>query len=59
MMQISVTPMIWVQNQLVGAIYGQSVALECHSEASPKAINFWTREKGEMITDSENLIHVN
>ncbi|XP_077296165.1 lachesin-like [Arctopsyche grandis] len=52
-LNIQFTPMIWVQNQLVGAIYGHSVALECHSEASPKAINYWTREKGEMITNND------
>lgn len=41
--------MIWVQNQLVGAIEGQRMTLECHSEAYPKSINYWTREKGEIV----------
>jgi hypothetical protein len=42
--------MIWVQNQLVGAYEGQRMTLECHSEAYPKSINYWTRgEKGEII----------
>ncbi|XP_075210390.1 opioid-binding protein/cell adhesion molecule homolog [Lycorma delicatula] len=43
-------PMIWIQNQLVGAREGQQMTLECHSEAFPKSINYWTRENGEIIT---------
>lgn len=41
--------MIWVQNQLVGAYEGQRITLECQSEAYPKSINYWTREKGEIV----------
>ena len=33
--------MISVQNQLVGASIGQTVTLDCHSEAYPKSINYW------------------
>jgi hypothetical protein len=44
-----VPPMIWVQNQLVGAFEGQRLSLECHSEAYPKSINYWTREKGDIV----------
>lgn len=46
---ISVPPMIWIQNQLVGAVEGNSLTLECNSEAYPKSINYWTREKGEIV----------
>jgi len=49
----SVPPMIWIQNQLVGAYEGQQMTLECHSEAYPKSINYWTREKGEIIAQGE------
>jgi hypothetical protein len=45
----SVPPMIWIQNQLIGAYVGQSLTLECLSEAHPKSINYWTREAGEII----------
>lgn len=41
--------MIWVQNQLIGAYEGQRMTLECHSEAFPQSINYWTREKGEIV----------
>lgn len=49
---ILVPPMIWVQNQLVGAYEGQRITLECQSEAYPKSINYWTREKGEIVPQS-------
>ncbi|XP_022905097.1 neurotrimin-like [Onthophagus taurus] len=42
-------PMIWIQNQMVGAYEGQQVTLECHSEAYPKPINYWTTDKGEIV----------
>ncbi|XP_070489902.1 neurotrimin-like [Chironomus tepperi] len=42
-------PMISVANQLVGAYEGQKVTLECHSEAFPKSINYFMREKGEIV----------
>ncbi|KAJ8866444.1 hypothetical protein PR048_032287 [Dryococelus australis] len=48
-----VPPMIWIQNQLVGAQEGQEMTLECHSEAYPKSINYWTREKGEIIAQGK------
>jgi hypothetical protein len=43
----AVHPLIQVPNQLVGAPKGTDVTLQCHVEASPKAINYWTRESGE------------
>ncbi|KAJ9579997.1 hypothetical protein L9F63_004380, partial [Diploptera punctata] len=49
MLIVHFPPMIWIQNQLVGAYEGQQMTLECHSEAYPKSINYWTREKGEII----------
>uniref|UniRef100_A0A1B0CN08 Putative opioid-binding protein/cell adhesion molecule n=1 Tax=Lutzomyia longipalpis TaxID=7200 RepID=A0A1B0CN08_LUTLO len=49
MLIIHFPPMIWVQNQLVGALEGQKITLECQSEAYPKSINYWTREKGEIV----------
>lgn len=48
----AVPPSIWIQYQLVGAYDGQQITLECHSEAYPKSINYWTRDKGEIIPHS-------
>ncbi|XP_052127694.1 lachesin-like [Frankliniella occidentalis] len=42
-------PMITIPNQLVGAVQGQNLTLECLSEAFPKSINYWTRN-GEIVT---------
>lgn len=36
-------------NQLVGAYEGQQIKLECHSEAFPKSINYWMKEKGDIV----------
>lgn len=48
---LTVPPMIWIQNQLVGAQEGQSVTLECMSEAYPKSIDYWTKDKGTIISN--------
>lgn len=49
----AVPPMIWIQNQLVGAMEGQQITLECHSEAYPKSINYWTKDSGNIISQGE------
>ncbi|KAK7573417.1 hypothetical protein V9T40_010608 [Parthenolecanium corni] len=43
-------PMVWIQNQLVGAHLEQQITMECHSEAFPKSINIWKREGGDTIS---------
>ncbi|XP_060848719.1 lachesin-like isoform X1 [Rhopalosiphum padi] len=51
MLIIQFPPMIWIQNQLVGAQEGQSVTLECTSEAYPKSIEYWTKDKTTIISN--------
>lgn len=41
--------MIWIQNQLVGAATEQNITLECQSEAFPKSLNYWAKEKVAII----------
>lgn len=41
--------MLSIPNQLEGAYAGQDVLLECHTEAYPASINYWTTERGDMI----------
>ncbi|XP_050440685.1 neurotrimin-like isoform X2 [Adelges cooleyi] len=53
MLVVNFPPMIWIKNQLIGAAVGQSLTLECLSEAYPKSINYWTREAGEIIAHGE------
>uniref|UniRef100_A0A182R1D7 Ig-like domain-containing protein n=1 Tax=Anopheles farauti TaxID=69004 RepID=A0A182R1D7_9DIPT len=45
-------PVIQVPNQLVGAPLGTDVTIECQIEASPKSINYWVKDTGEMIVSS-------
>lgn len=45
----TVPPMLSIPNQLEGAYAGQDVILECHTEAYPASINYWTTERGDMI----------
>ncbi|XP_024085990.1 neurotrimin-like [Cimex lectularius] len=51
MLIVHFPPMIWIQNQLVGAMEGEQMTLECNSEAYPKSINYWTSEKGGIISN--------
>ncbi|XP_002021688.2 cell adhesion molecule 2 [Drosophila persimilis] len=43
MLIVHFPPMIWIQNQLVGAALQQNITLECQSEAYPKSINYWMK----------------
>ncbi|ETN64087.1 muscle M-line assembly protein unc-89 [Anopheles darlingi] len=45
-------PVIQVPNQLVGAPLATDVTIECQVEASPKSINYWVKDTGEMIVSS-------
>ncbi|XP_049821742.1 limbic system-associated membrane protein-like [Aethina tumida] len=49
MLIVQFPPSVWIQYQLIGAYDAQQITLECHSEAFPKSINYWTRDKGEII----------
>lgn len=46
---LTVPPMLSIPNQLEGAYVSQDVVLECHTEAYPASINYWTTERGDMI----------
>ncbi|XP_029660501.1 lachesin-like [Formica exsecta] len=45
--------MLSIPNQLEGAYIGQDVTLECHTEAYPNSINYWTTERGDMIVSGD------
>ncbi|XP_054277290.1 neurotrimin-like isoform X2 [Macrosteles quadrilineatus] len=45
-------PMLWIPHQLVGVPPGYNVTLECHTEAHPTSLNYWTRKDNHMIHDS-------
>jgi hypothetical protein len=48
--------MLSIPNQLEGAYVGQDVMLECHTEAYPASINYWTTERGDMIISGEKMV---
>ncbi|XP_076395702.1 neurotrimin isoform X2 [Megachile rotundata] len=47
-------PMVWIENQLVGAYEDQRLTLECRSEAHPRPITYWTRPTNETIANDNN-----
>ncbi|GFY67579.1 ig-like domain-containing protein, partial [Trichonephila inaurata madagascariensis] len=44
-------PLIWIQNQLVGAPEGTDVYLECTTEA-PTSDNYWLRDDEAVVSKS-------
>ncbi|ODN02458.1 Neurotrimin, partial [Orchesella cincta] len=54
-MKVQFPPMMTIPHQLEGAYVGQEVTLECHTEAHPKSINYWTNERGDMIISGEKF----
>uniref|UniRef100_A0A1I8P3U6 Ig-like domain-containing protein n=1 Tax=Stomoxys calcitrans TaxID=35570 RepID=A0A1I8P3U6_STOCA len=55
-LQVHFHPLVQVPNQLVGAPVLTDVTLICNVEASPKAINYWQRENGEMIIAGDRYL---
>ncbi|XP_042239280.1 lachesin-like isoform X2 [Homarus americanus] len=51
-LQVQFQPVLWIPNQLVGVAQGMDVTLECHTEAFPRSINYWTDDKSQMILSS-------
>ncbi len=52
---VSVPPMIWIPNQLIGASIGGEVTLDCNTEAFPLSLNYWTKEDNYMIVSSDKF----
>ncbi|XP_066990284.1 lachesin-like [Macrobrachium rosenbergii] len=48
-LRVQFPPVAWVPQQLEGAYIGQELTIECHTEAFPKSINYWTNTQGDMI----------
>ncbi|XP_042218222.1 lachesin-like [Homarus americanus] len=52
-LRVQFPPVAWVPQQLEGAYIGQELTIECHTEAFPKSINYWTNTNGDMIVADE------
>nr|XP_053639383.1 lachesin-like [Cherax quadricarinatus] len=48
-------PMVWVPQQLEGAHLGHQLDIECHAEAYPRGINYWTSPAGDMIVPGQRI----
>ncbi|XP_071450055.1 protein amalgam-like [Hetaerina americana] len=55
-LNVNFAPVIKVPNQLLGAPLGTDVHLECHVEAFPNTINYWIKNRGEMLLDGRKHI---
>ncbi|XP_060524386.1 neurotrimin-like isoform X2 [Cylas formicarius] len=55
-LHVQFPPSIWIQYQLIGGYDGQKITLECHSQAFPKSINYWTKDSGEIIPHSGKYV---
>ncbi|XP_063218510.1 lachesin-like [Bacillus rossius redtenbacheri] len=50
-LSVNFAPVVKVPNQLLGAPLGTDVPLECQVEAFPNTINYWVKNRGEMLLD--------
>ncbi|XP_053611773.1 limbic system-associated membrane protein-like [Plodia interpunctella] len=50
-LSVNFPPTVVVPNQLLGAPLGTDVYLECTVEAYPNTINYWLKNRGEMLLD--------
>ncbi|XP_052739873.1 lachesin-like [Bicyclus anynana] len=57
MLVVHFPPIMTIQNQLVGAMEGDTVHLDCHSEAFPRSINYWTIN-GQIISQTDKKFEV-
>ncbi|XP_067127907.1 neurotrimin-like [Centruroides vittatus] len=58
LLQVHFPPMIWIPNQLIGAPSGSNITLECHTEAYPMSINYWTKEDGDMLVTNDKYLAI-
>lgn len=56
MLNVNFAPSIKIPNQLLGAPLGTDVLLECHVEAFPNTINYWMKNRGEMLLNGKKHI---
>ncbi|XP_049871505.1 lachesin-like isoform X1 [Pectinophora gossypiella] len=52
---VNFAPTVKVPNQLLGAPLGTDVKLKCYVEAYPNTINYWIKNRGEMLLDGQRI----
>ncbi|XP_063215990.1 lachesin-like [Bacillus rossius redtenbacheri] len=55
-LNINFAPVVKVPNQILGAPFGTNVTLECYVEAFPNTINYWLKNRGEMLMDGKKHV---
>ncbi|CAH0725057.1 unnamed protein product, partial [Brenthis ino] len=55
-LNVNFAPTVKVPNQLLGAPLGTDVKLKCYVEAYPNTINYWIKNRGEMLLDGPKYI---
>ncbi|CAH2071255.1 unnamed protein product, partial [Iphiclides podalirius] len=55
MLTVEYPPIVTIRNQLVGAVLGSDLVLECETEAYPKPVSYWSRENGEIVPIGRGL----
>ncbi|KAJ8883825.1 hypothetical protein PR048_015680 [Dryococelus australis] len=53
-LSIHFPPKVTVPNQLLGAPLGTDVHIDCYVEAYPNTINYWVKNRGEMLLNGLN-----
>ncbi|XP_063851620.1 lachesin-like isoform X2 [Scylla paramamosain] len=56
--QVTFRPVIHVPNQLIGVPMGSPATLVCNLEASPKSIQYWTRDSGVSLVRHSPWVHL-
>ncbi|XP_047120408.1 lachesin-like [Schistocerca piceifrons] len=55
-LSVNFAPSVKVPNQLLGAPLGTDVQMECYVEAFPNTINYWVKNRGEMLLDGPKYV---
>ncbi|XP_065335016.1 lachesin-like isoform X2 [Cloeon dipterum] len=55
-LNVNFSPVVKVPNQLLGAPLGTDVQLECYVEAFPNTINYWVKNRGEMLLNGPKYV---
>ncbi|KAG8192567.1 hypothetical protein JTE90_015202 [Oedothorax gibbosus] len=58
MLHVLFPPMIWIPHQLIFAALGDTVALDCYTEAFPMSINYWTKAESCSILQPDEKFKV-
>ncbi|CAM1324504.1 Uncharacterised protein r2_g3326 [Pycnogonum litorale] len=53
---LSVPPMLWIPEQLIGAVIDSKIKLVCNVEAFPKPITYWKNTSNNVVISSDRYL---